>query len=236
MLYPAAFRNREPGHSRRFPAVSLVPSQQTAGEHRCSASLSSSSGSRPTSSSGHIPPSSGSSKTPSWGRCETSIAEPLRHNLLFLVLRFTTAAVLVPILEELFWRGWMMRWLINPRFSQGPAWARTRPLSFWIGRAALRLRARAVLGSRPDRRDSLQLVDDPDQEPGRLHPRPRRNQCNFVRIRPVDRSVAILAITGLTPRTSHMKDRYQKSFPSPCRGSGTRLVGPRVPEPLVIPP
>src|SRR5947199_6601854 len=32
------------------------------------------------------------------GKVETSIAAPLQHNLIFLILRFTTAALLVPIL------------------------------------------------------------------------------------------------------------------------------------------
>jgi uncharacterized protein len=65
------------------------------------------------------------------GKVQTSIAEPLRHNLLFLILRFATAAVLVPILEELFWRGWMMRWLINPQF-QKVALGTYVAMSFWI--------------------------------------------------------------------------------------------------------
>jgi uncharacterized protein len=29
-------------------------------------------------------------------------------------------AVLVPIIEELFWRAWLMRWLISPRFEKVP--------------------------------------------------------------------------------------------------------------------
>jgi len=35
-----------------------------------------------------------------------------------LVFRTLRAALLVPILEELFWRGWLMRWLINPDFEK----------------------------------------------------------------------------------------------------------------------
>ena len=65
------------------------------------------------------------------GKAQSSIAEPLRHNFLFLVLRFATAAVLVPILEELFWRGWMSRWLINPQFQKVALGAYTA-MSFWI--------------------------------------------------------------------------------------------------------
>ena len=36
-----------------------------------------------------------------------------QHNLWFLVWRCLVLVVAVPILEELFWRGWLMRWLIK---------------------------------------------------------------------------------------------------------------------------
>lgn len=32
--------------------------------------------------------------------------------------RFVRAALVVPIVEELFWRAWMMRWLIDPSFER----------------------------------------------------------------------------------------------------------------------
>lgn len=34
------------------------------------------------------------------------------------VFRFVRAAVVVPFVEELFWRGFLMRWCINPEFPQ----------------------------------------------------------------------------------------------------------------------
>lgn len=37
-----------------------------------------------------------------------------------LLFRSIRAAVLVPIIEELFWRAWMMRWLIKPNFETVP--------------------------------------------------------------------------------------------------------------------
>ena len=64
------------------------------------------------------------------GKAQTSIADPLRQNLLFLILRVTTSVVLVPMLEELFWRGWMMRWLIKPEFTLVRFGSYTA-LSFW---------------------------------------------------------------------------------------------------------
>jgi uncharacterized protein len=45
--------------------------------------------------------------------------------------RIIRAVVLVPILEELFWRAWLMRWLISPRFQDVKLGAYT-PAAFWI--------------------------------------------------------------------------------------------------------
>lgn len=41
-----------------------------------------------------------------------------KSDVLFIVLRILTSVITVPILEELFWRGWLMRWLINRDFTQ----------------------------------------------------------------------------------------------------------------------
>ncbi len=48
-----------------------------------------------------------------------------------LALRVVRAAVLVPIIEELFWRGWLPRWIINPDFRAVPLGTYT-PLAFWV--------------------------------------------------------------------------------------------------------
>ena len=48
------------------------------------------------------------------GRPESSFAEAGRGDPLALALRFGRAALLVPIVEELFWRGWLPRWVIAP--------------------------------------------------------------------------------------------------------------------------
>ncbi len=47
-----------------------------------------------------------------------------------LVLRTARAALLVPVLEELFWRGWLPRWLQSARFERIPLGQYT-PLAFW---------------------------------------------------------------------------------------------------------
>jgi CAAX prenyl protease-like protein len=48
----------------------------------------------------------------------------------FLVFRILGTAILVPIVEELFWRGWLMRYLISHHFEQVRLGAYSH-LSFW---------------------------------------------------------------------------------------------------------
>jgi CAAX protease family protein len=45
------------------------------------------------------------------GRVEGTLPEAARTDAFVLTLRFARAAVLVPIVEELFWRGWLPRWI-----------------------------------------------------------------------------------------------------------------------------
>jgi CAAX prenyl protease-like protein len=63
------------------------------------------------------------------GHVATSIP-PSNLTPLMLVLRTTRAALLVPILEELFWRGWLPRWIQSSRFERVPLGQYT-PLAFW---------------------------------------------------------------------------------------------------------
>lgn len=63
------------------------------------------------------------------GRVTSSIA-PRELTPLMLVLRTTRATMLVPVLEELFWRGWLPRWLQSVRFERIPLGQYT-PLAFW---------------------------------------------------------------------------------------------------------
>lgn len=49
---------------------------------------------------------------------------------LMLALRTARAALLVPILEELFWRGWLPRWIQGTPFHKIPLGQYT-PLAFW---------------------------------------------------------------------------------------------------------
>jgi uncharacterized protein len=65
------------------------------------------------------------------GSATSSLAPDLKKNVGFILLRIAGSALLVPILEELFWRGWMMRWLIDTDFLKVPL-GRYVPFSFWI--------------------------------------------------------------------------------------------------------
>jgi CAAX prenyl protease-like protein len=64
------------------------------------------------------------------GSAASSIAPDLRNKAWFTVLRILSSAGLVPILEELFWRGWLMRWLVNPQFQKVPL-GQYAPTAFW---------------------------------------------------------------------------------------------------------
>ena len=52
-------------------------------------------------------------------------------NLGVLTLRALRAVIIVPIIEELFWRAWLLRWLILPDFSAVPL-GTYAPQAFWI--------------------------------------------------------------------------------------------------------
>jgi hypothetical protein len=63
------------------------------------------------------------------GRLKTSIP-PAELTPLMLALRTARAALLVPVLEELFWRGWLPRWVQDTRFERVPL-GRYTPFAFW---------------------------------------------------------------------------------------------------------
>jgi len=50
------------------------------------------------------------------GHAASSLPLALRANVLFLAIRVLSSVALVPVVEELFWRGWLMRWWINRNF------------------------------------------------------------------------------------------------------------------------
>lgn len=54
------------------------------------------------------------------GHAESVLPPALHHNLPFILVRVVGCALLVPVFEELFWRSWLMRWLIKPQFLTIP--------------------------------------------------------------------------------------------------------------------
>jgi CAAX prenyl protease-like protein len=66
------------------------------------------------------------------GRAVSGVAPSLEHDTWFLVIRMFTTAALVPVLEELFWRGWLMRWLIDNRDFQKVPLGTYQALAFWM--------------------------------------------------------------------------------------------------------
>lgn len=65
------------------------------------------------------------------GRLASAIGDAGRRDPALIVLRSLQAVVLVPIAEELFWRGFLMRWLIDRDFRRVAFGSYTAP-SFWI--------------------------------------------------------------------------------------------------------
>jgi CAAX prenyl protease-like protein len=64
-----------------------------------------------------------------FGSLGSNIPENVLNSPIVLWSRIIRAVVLVPIIEELFWRAWLMRWLIAPRFKRVPLGA-FAPVSF----------------------------------------------------------------------------------------------------------
>ena len=65
------------------------------------------------------------------GHAHSSLPAQALHNPWVLVWRTTRAVLIVPVVEELFWRGWLMRWLINPDFER-VAIGTYAPFAFWL--------------------------------------------------------------------------------------------------------
>lgn len=65
------------------------------------------------------------------GAAASSIPGAMQTNPWFLILRTASCALLVPPVEELFWRGWAMRWLIAADFNKIPL-GTYRAGAFWV--------------------------------------------------------------------------------------------------------
>lgn len=65
------------------------------------------------------------------GHAHSSLQPAALHSSWALGWRAARAVVVVPVVEELFWRAWLMRWLISSDFRRVPLGAYS-PLSFWL--------------------------------------------------------------------------------------------------------
>ena len=63
----------------------------------------------------------------------SSAAPALRSNAVFIVFRAIGCVLLVPVIEELFWRGWLARWLIDGDDFRRVKLGAYTATSFWIG-------------------------------------------------------------------------------------------------------
>jgi CAAX protease family protein len=70
-------------------------------------------------------------ENPIMGKVGAPLSPDLQRNLFFLVIRAAGSTLLVPVIEELFWRAWLMRWLIDRDF-QRVALGAYLPSAFWL--------------------------------------------------------------------------------------------------------
>jgi CAAX prenyl protease-like protein len=65
------------------------------------------------------------------GHAHSSLSAGALSNPSLLAWRTARAVLIVPIVEELFWRGWLMRWLVDKQFGNVELGTYV-PSAFWI--------------------------------------------------------------------------------------------------------
>lgn len=65
------------------------------------------------------------------GAARSTVEAALRNDPVFLGFRIFGSVLVVPVIEELFWRGWLMRWLAGPEFERVPL-GTYAPRAFWV--------------------------------------------------------------------------------------------------------
>jgi uncharacterized protein len=65
------------------------------------------------------------------GNLHSSIQPSALREPWVLAWRTVRAVLIVPVVEELFWRAWLMRWLINTDFRRVPLGTYS-PFAFWL--------------------------------------------------------------------------------------------------------
>jgi hypothetical protein len=77
-------------------------------------------------------------QNPLTGSLKSSLSADARSDWLSISLRVARASLIVPVVEELFWRGWLMRWLADPDFEKLPV-GHYDKRAFWITAALFAL-------------------------------------------------------------------------------------------------
>jgi uncharacterized protein len=65
------------------------------------------------------------------GHTTSTATAAQKSDSIFILFRVLVSVITVPILEELFWRGWLMRWLIDRDFERVPL-GTYNTQAFWI--------------------------------------------------------------------------------------------------------
>jgi CAAX prenyl protease-like protein len=65
------------------------------------------------------------------GAARSTVEASWRNDPVFLGFRVFGSVLVVPVIEELFWRGWLMRWLTGSEFEKVPLGAYV-PRAFWV--------------------------------------------------------------------------------------------------------
>ncbi len=65
------------------------------------------------------------------GHLQSSMSPDQLRSSWILAWRTARAVLIVPVIEELFWRAWLLRWLINTDFEKVPLGSYA-PFAFWL--------------------------------------------------------------------------------------------------------
>ncbi len=65
------------------------------------------------------------------GKAASNVPADLQRQRWFEIFRAAGCTLLVPVIEEMFWRGWLMRWLISRDFRKIPVGTYSSS-AFWI--------------------------------------------------------------------------------------------------------
>jgi CAAX protease family protein len=67
------------------------------------------------------------------GEVRSSLPDGVRSSFVFLTFRSAGCVLLVPVIEELFWRGWLPRWIVDADDFRRVPLGVYSALSFWGG-------------------------------------------------------------------------------------------------------